>query len=255
MKNNNRRKFDQELDESDAIEKAPPTNKQKPRVGTVRMMMRLLLGGVVIGREEIKYRFQEKQSEDNISFADLNDETPIETETDRTRYAVIGAMARTSDGIQRRLSKLEQVSNKTFGYFTRAISPVSNSRLMSPLRCRYQHYVAQGEKVVAEWVAVGRTEEYLSRRLVRDTTTESIEEVLGYLAESPEMDELMQAQSVDFVEDMFEDVEDSISNTRLIFSNWISSMIRRRPGQKIKATSIKRSYSKVEPSHEEAGED
>lgn len=254
MKENDRSKFDQEINESPDEGMAPPTRKSETRVGTVRMVMRMLLGGVIIGREEMRNRFQEKQSGKNISAVELNDQTPIESEVDRARYAAFGAVVKTSEAVQRRISNLEQISNRTFGIFTRAIRPVSNSRLMNPLRRRYDRYVAQGEKVVADWVAAGRTEEYHSRRLVQDTTTESIEEVLDYLAESPEMDELMQDQSVDFVEDMFEDVGGGISNTRLIFSNWINSMIRGRPRQKIEVTSVQRSSSDVEAQQEEAGE-
>ena len=41
------------------------------------MLMRMALGGAVIGREEIKNRFQEKQSQTHIPGAELNRVTPI----------------------------------------------------------------------------------------------------------------------------------------------------------------------------------
>ena len=208
-----------------------------PRVGTVRMMIRLMLGRAVIGREELKRRFQMKQSEIAIPGSALNEVTPIESETDRMRYAAIGAMSRSGDSFKRSISTLERLSNKTFGMFSRAASPVTESRLMGPFRRRYQRYVDQGEKTFGGWVAAGRREEYLSRQLAKDTATESIEEVLDYLAESPEMDELVQQQSADLIEDVFEDVGERTSSTAMILVDWFSGMAFRRPRSKVEKDS------------------
>jgi hypothetical protein len=218
--------------------------KSTPRIGTLRMIMRLALGGAVIGREELKSRFQEKQSEAFVSAATLNKETPIESEADRARYAAIGAIAKTSEGLRRSISTLGRTSNRTFSRLTRTVDPVTNSRLLSPLRRRFQRYADHGDKVVSEWIAAGRREEYLSRQLVQDTTVEAIEETLDYLAESPELDELVQQQSTDFIDDMFDDVfddvQESASNTTMILTDWFTSTILRRPRQKTESTSDNR---------------
>jgi hypothetical protein len=201
----------------------------EPKTGTLRMVMRLALGGAIIGREELKRRFQEQQSVSHIPGAELNKVTPIETEADRARYAAIGAVTKSSDGIRRRFSSLGRVTNRTFGRFTRTLEPVTDSRLLGPFRKRYQRYTDRGDQVVAEWVAAGRKEEYLSRQLAEGTTVEVIEETLDYLAESPELDELIQAEGVDIVEDIFDDIQESASNTTLVLSDWFSTTILRRP--------------------------
>ena len=179
------------------------TKKSAPRIGTVRMMMRLALGGAVIGREQLKRRFQEAQSETYVSAATLNQETPIESEADRARYAAIGAMAKSSDALRRRVAALGRVSNRVFGRLTRTFDPLTNSRLLSPLRRQYQRYSDHGDRLVSDWVAAGRREEYLSRQLAQDITIEAIEETLDYLPESPKLDELVQQRIDDFFEDMF----------------------------------------------------
>lgn len=225
------------------------TKRSTPKIGTLRMMMRMALGGAVIGREELKRRFQEKQSVTFVSAATLNKETPIESEADRARYAAIGAMAKSTDALRRRIAGLGRVSNRTFSRLTRTFDPVTNSRLLSPFRRQYQRYADHGDKVVSEWIAAGRREEYFSRQLVQDTTSEAIDETLIYLAESPELDELVQDQSGDLVEDMFEDVfEDAIDdlqesgiNTTLILADWFNSTILRRPSQRIVSASDRRS--------------
>ncbi len=179
------------------------TKKSAPRIGTVRMVMRLALGSAVIGREQLKRRFQEKQSETYVSAATLNQETPIESEADRARYAAIGAMAKSSDALRRRVAALGRVSNRVFGRLTRTFDPLTNSRLLSPLRRQYQRYSDHGDRLVSDWVAAGRREEYLSRQLAQDITIEAIEETLDYLPESPKLDELVQQRIDDFFEDMF----------------------------------------------------
>jgi hypothetical protein len=210
----------------------------EPKIGTLRMLMRMALGGAIIGREELKRRFQEQQGSSHISGAELNRVTPIQGEADRARYAAIGAAAKSSDGIRRQASALGRVANRTFGRLTRILQPATNSRVLGPFRRRYQRYVDHGDKVVSEWVAAGRREEYLSRQLAEVTTIEVIEETLDYLAESPELDELVQVQSGDLIGDVFEDLQDNTSKSTLILSNWFTTRIFRRRAKRSQQDSI-----------------
>lgn len=214
------------------LSKITPSRGDSSRVGTVRMLMRIALGSMVISREEMLRRFQEKQSETSIPASALNEVTPIETESDRLRYAAIGAMSRSSETLGQSISVIERLTNRTFRFFRRAISPVTESRTMGPLQRRYQRYVDQGEKVVGDWVAAGRKEEYLGRQLAQGAVTETIEETLDYLAESPEMDELIQQESVDLIEEVFDDVGERTSKTGMILVDWFSGMALRRPRSK-----------------------
>ena len=128
--------------------------------------------------------------------------------------------------------KISRSSDRSYGRLTRAIEPVTDSWLLKPLRRRYQRYLDHGDKIVSTWVAAGRREEYLGRQLARETTTESIEEVLDYLADSPEMDELMAQQSFDLVDDiLLDNVREGASNTSIVLSNWFNTVILRRKRQ------------------------
>lgn len=208
------------------------TQPEKPRVGTLRMLIRMALGSTIIGREELKNRFQDKQSEPHIPGAELNRVTPIESEADRARYAVVGAIANSSEALRKSLSKLGQRSDRSYGRLSRAIQPATDSRLLKPFRRRYRRYLDHGDKIVSKWVAAGRREEYLGRQLAQETAIESIEETLDYLADSPELDELMAQQSVDLVDDiLFDDIRESASNTSLILTNWFNTVILRRKSQ------------------------
>lgn len=222
---------------------------KKPRVGTLRMLMRMALGGAVMGQEELLNRFQEKQSQTQVPAAEINRVTPLESEADRVRYAIIGAVANSNESLLRSVSKLNQRSNRSYGKLTQALEPISGSRFLKPFRRRYERLIDHGDKLVSNWIAVGRREEYLSRQLTQEIATESIEETLDYLADSPELDELMAAQSMDLVDDIFVDeIRESYSNTSLILTEWFSKVILRRKGQ---ATVASATISDEKPGQEQ----
>ena len=208
------------------------TQQQRPRVGSLRMLMRMALGGAIIGREELKNRYQDKQSDTHIPAVELNRVTPIESETDRARYAAVGAITNSSEALRKSVSKLGQTSDRSYGRLRQTMQPVTDSRLLKPFRRQYQRYLDHGDKVVSKWVAAGRREEYLGRQLAQETAVDTIEETLDYLADSPEMDELMAQQTVDLVDDiLLDDIRESASNSSLILTNWFNTTILRRKHQ------------------------
>jgi hypothetical protein len=219
-------------DEQQKVEIISPSRSKSPRVGTIRMAMRLLIGGAVIGREELKKRFQEKQSETHFTAVELNEVTPIETDTDRLRYATLGAVTKSTNALQKGVSILGRISNKTYARLTHTLSPITNSNPMKPVRRQYQRFIDRGDMILSDWIATGRREEYLSRQLAQKAATETIEETLDYLAISPEMDELMLEQSGDLIEGVFGDAKGGISKNRLILLDWINASIFRRPRHK-----------------------
>ena len=198
-------------EESESIEVITYSEQpDQPRVGTLRMLMRMALGGAIIGRRELKNRYEEKQSQTHISGTELNRVTPIESEADRARYAAVGAIADSSEALKKGISTLGKRSDSTYGTLLRALQPVTGSRLLRPFRRQYRKYLDHGDKVVSNWVA-------------------AIEETLDYLAESPELDELMAQQSVDLVDDiLFDEIREGASNSSLILSNWFNTVILRR---------------------------
>jgi hypothetical protein len=219
--------------QNDSTEAASrPKQGDKPRIGTLRMLMRLALGSAIIGREELKKRFAENQSNSHISAVELNEVTPIESDADRARFAVVGAVASSSEALKAGISKIGKRSDRTYSRLSRAIQPMTDSWLVKPFRRRYQHYLDHGDKLVSSWIATGRREEYLGRQLAQETAIQSIEETLDYLADSPELDELMTVQSGDLVDELlFDDIRESASNTSIIFSNWFNSTILRKKSQ------------------------
>jgi hypothetical protein len=134
-----------------------------------------------------------------------------------------------TDATQRGITSLGNLANGTYRTFSRALRPVTRSRLGQHVNYRIDRYATRGDSILRRWVDIGRAEEQLSRSLTRDTTTECVEVTLDYLERSPEMDELMAEQSFDLVGEMIEGVQDRSSNTTIVFREWFYTTVLRRP--------------------------
>jgi len=196
-------------------------------IGTTRMVIRLALGSIILGREELNRRFREKQAQLNQSLSPQLTNRSEESPNDRSRYAVEGALVQTSETLSRGVQTIGNATNAVFKLASRLARPVTGSRVMRPVRRQFDRFEARGEQVMQTWINTGRSEEYLSRALVQDTTTEIIEEVLDYLAVSPEMDQLVQQQTSDMAGDVVEEFQDR--TTRIfVFRKWFSRSPTRR---------------------------
>jgi hypothetical protein len=200
---------------------------REPEAGTFRLALRLALGSIILGREELNRRFREKQAQLDQSISPQLTIRSDETDNDRARYAVEGALVHTSESVSHGIQAVGNATNAVFKLASWLVKPVTGSRLMRPVRRQFDRFEARGEKLIQTWIDTGRSEEYLSRALVQDTTTEIIEEVLDYLAVSPEMDQLVEQQTSDMAEDMVEEFQDK--TTRIfVFRKWF----RRSPSQR-----------------------
>lgn len=221
--------------DAERIDQSPVANRpsgtmiinREPEAGTFRLAMRLALGSIILGREEMNRRFRDKQAQLNQSLSPQLTVRSEESSNDRARYAVEGVLVQTSDTVSRGFQAVGNAANKVFKLASRLSRPVTDSRVMRPVRRQFDLFEERGEQVVQTWIDTGRSEEYLSRILVQDTSTEIIEEVLDYLAVSPEMDQLVEQQTSDMAGEVVEEFQER--TTRIfVFRNWF----RRSPPQR-----------------------
>lgn len=220
---------DEETDPSPTANQlsGPITITGEPKAGTFRLAMRLALGSIILGREELNRRFRDKQAQLNQSLSPYVTIRAEESSLDRARYAVEGALVQTSETMGRGLQAAGKATNAVFKLASRFTRPVTDSRILRPVRRQFDRYEARGEQVMQAWINAGRSEEYLSRALVQDTSTEIIEEVLDYLAVSPEMDQLVEQQTSDLTGEMVEEIQER--TTRIfVFRNWFRRSQPRR---------------------------
>ena len=220
----------------------PPNGRPRPRpqpprrIGPLRMVARLLLGTALTGSDELERRFGNGQQVYRPTPAERERLLASETESDRRRYAVLGAASEMTDAAQRGTASLRGLADRTYRTFSQALRPVTQSHLAQPVNQRIDRYAARGDSILRRWIEVGRAEEQLSRSLAREATTETVKDTLDYLARSPEMDELMGEQSLDLIGEMVEEVHERTSNTSILFRQWFYTTVLRRPPSRSTST-------------------
>ena len=192
---------------------------REPEAGTFRLALRLALGGFVLGREELNRRFRDRQAQLNQSISPQLMIKSGETSQDRARFAMEGALVQASETVSRGVQTIGSTANAVFKLASRLAKPVKDSRIMGPVRQQFDRFEATGEQVIQSWINTGRSEEYLSRALVQDTSVEIIEEVLDYLAVSPEMDQLVEQQTSDMTGEVVEEIQERTTRV-FVFWKW-----------------------------------
>jgi hypothetical protein len=173
-----------------------------PEADTVRLLASLLLGGAVEGSDQFFRRLQEWQAATSSKSGETYSESPNETENERLRYALIGLLSKTPELTHSTFSTAIEAADSAYGAVSNWFSPMTNSRLLRPVRRRYDHWASHGATIVERWIDAGRATEQGSRALVRqaatDGTDEAMDEVIGIMAVKPEVRDLITQQSIGF---------------------------------------------------------
>lgn len=209
------------------VGKHRPTGPNQERIEAMQTVMRLLVGGVLEGAEELNRRLKAARAELELEAAATTVD-PDETGLDRLRYALIGTLVQTPEVVQQKLATANRVSRKATDLVSRVTNPLTSSWVMRPARRRYERFVARGETRFQRLLDRGRAEELSGRALVRRTTANGLDELLDYLAQKPEIRALVQQQSRGMAEEMMGEIRDR-SATADALTERIARAILRRP--------------------------
>jgi hypothetical protein len=222
--------------ESDDPELKPPPAPPLKQIGSpeqeqeLRILLRFLIGSAVEGNDEFWRRARIWQAELNKArLAGTNGSNASETEAARLRYAFIGIFFQGLDNLSGSLKSLQRGSGSAYQKFTRLINPIASSRLLRPVRHTFEHVVSKGETVFESWVSTGRQEEQLSRSLVREQAFDDlVNEVLDYVAQKPEIRDLVQDQSVGMVGEIVGELRERSTDVDSYLSTKVDAIFRRR---------------------------
>jgi hypothetical protein len=89
--------------------------------------------------------------------------------------------------------------------------------------------VARGEAEVARWIEIGRVEEGYSRKLVQTAIDDSVDMSLEYMADNPEVQELIQAQGTGLAFELIEEVRERTVSGDTYLEGVIRSLFWRTP--------------------------
>jgi len=213
------------------------------RRSNLRSLTRLVIGGALAGYDGLMKRLSDMESDfDNnkldiyetpgapddfayeLSVENQNDE---ETRSDHLRYAMIGLIFDTHDVLGKGRDYVDHLSIRAGKRFDRLTHPVYSSRLFSPIRSRVDKLAQRGQKEVDRWIELGRKEEKRSRDLANQALTEQVDNSIQYLTSNPEVQELVQSQSVGLIGEIVEETRERTVSADYFIEAWARTLLRR----------------------------
>lgn len=206
-------------------------NSGQPDEQEFRILLRFLIGSAVEGNDEFWRRARLWQAEVNQARAAGATLSPaVEKEGKRLRYALLGLFFQALDSTSDRLQSVAQGTGHAYRTIARLASPVTGSRLLRPVRHAVNHLVSRGDSVFESWIQTGRREEQLSRSLVREQAYDDlVDGVLDYVAQKPEIRDLVQDQGMGMAEEVVGELRVRSSDVDSYLANKASAIFRRKP--------------------------
>jgi hypothetical protein len=223
----------------------PIKHKRASRASVFRSLTRLVIGGVLLGVDELLDNLEEwetmapntdaqgpaeKSAPEAVGSPPAEIITiPEESETsaDLARYALIGLAFDAQDRLQSGVRSMNKAANILSRLATPIAKPFKNSRVTAPLRRRYDRLVLRGQQEVDRWVETGRTEDAHSRSLAQSAVNGSVDQSINFLTANEGVQELIQSQSVSLAGEVVEEVRERAVSADDFFEGVIRAMFRR----------------------------
>jgi len=201
-----------------------------------KTVLRLMVGSALVGNDELRQRI--KTWRKTIQNTHLEGSVPVlelgETSSDHLLYFLIGLLFQTPEALHGGSSVVGRASSRAFSAVSRFLEPINNSRLMQPIRDRFQMYVKVGESIVNSLEEEGRSEVQSSRALVQQQANdELISDVLEYLVEKAKLRELIEGQSVEFAGDAMTEFRGRSADVDASLDNLVQTVLRRQKAKEL----------------------
>lgn len=205
---------------------------------TLRSLTRLLVGGALVGWEELQAHLNNWERE--IDQARLQSAVGLqnpESPGAAFRYTMIGLLFEVQDRlVERSKSALDLAQQTTAAFWNPLLRRLDQSRALQPARNRFDRLVHRGESVTRRWTWRGQIEEDRSRRLVRTAAGESFNTSMDLLGQAPALEELIRRQSAGLTQTAVDEVRARTVGGDLIAEHFVRALFRRTPRQQLPIT-------------------
>lgn len=221
---------------------APAENElTEEEFDALKALVSLLVGGAIEGTSQLTTRLQQYQEEINQAHAEQeadgsaeSAETAVtEDEFVRLRYALVGFIFDTQARVKRTMPLLSRLIDTSTRVGTRAARPVTKSRFFAPIQRRYNDLALKGEENIKKWIDIGRQAEPPSRELAKMTYVNIVDEFISQLAENPELQGLVQAQSIGLATEVRDEVRGRGVTADTVLENLVRKVLRRAPREEL----------------------
>ncbi len=215
---------------------------------TPRTMLRLLVGGLILGSEAFQNRLQswkgekpqdlpeavDAEPQSPLVFDPLPDQLPppgleihSKDEISDLRYALVGLIFEGEEQLEKSLALTMRAGRFVGKIVNPLIRPIAN--LPNPAQKSFERLAKRGQSEVDRWVSRGREEEYQSRQFAQETAKTTVIESITYVAQTPALQELVQQQSVSLAMQILEQIRENAVSADYFFEGLARYLLRRRP--------------------------
>ncbi len=232
-----------------SLPKAAPNRGMKPDLA----LTRLVTGGILWGMDQVMNRllaYEEEQfdaaglvepmptgeSTGGAQDAQAQRQLPVyeySASFQKTRYALIGMLFVTRDQFASGARRMDAVQKAAGERLARITQPLGDNLLVRPVTRRYNSLVERGEGIVNRWIHIGQREAETSVQLFDQTLHGSVEDLIEYLAENPEVKELVQMQSTGLADEAIEEIRERSVSADNFVESLVRYFLRRSPRQEI----------------------
>ncbi len=207
---------------------------------SLRSLSRLLVGGLLLGVKGMRIKLREWE----LQASEALDESPSidtpsgevlpaptipETKLDKARYTAIGMVFDAEHRFKHQITSFGDQQSSISKRLKPIKKRLGSNRLLSPARVRFERLVSRGEQQVNRWAALGHIEEQRSKELAKIAFDKTNDMYLAYLAENPEVRDLLQAQSSGLAYEMVEEVRERTVSTDTLLEDKVRALLHRAP--------------------------
>ena len=227
-----------------------PDRERRP-VGILRALARLSIGGTLLAVEALTDRLQqleqgpvqglpEQGQMESVLIPTDEWETTVGDATERpARHIALGFALVSQSRLSRAGATLRRAESAARTTTDRALNPLRTSRILAPVRGRFQTLVERGQAQVTRWSELGRAEEALSRQLAQRALNQVAESAVDELAESPRIHVLIQGfvqeQSLGLTDAAIEEIRERTVTGDFGLERFLRSRLGRQPRESLPA--------------------
>ena len=223
------------------------------RFKPLRSLTRLVVGGAILGVEELANRLETWEQEidqepvdtipaEMVVYDVVDESVTVENngfqplaDSTSTRHVLVGLIFDSQTKLEQRLTALGRFERRASRRLLAPFKPLGKSRLGQRLSSRFEGLVRRGEYEVARLAEVGKVEEYRSRKLALTATTETVDESIDYLTDNEELQELITMQGVGIAGEALEEVRERTVSADDFFESVVRAFLRRTPREELEA--------------------
>lgn len=204
------------------------SSQNSQQVNDLKAALRLAVGSTLTGKDVLSTRLKRMQALQETLKPETITVDENETSADQLRYLLLGLLFETPDAIDRRLKAVDHSSSKVFSFFSKLISPFTDSWIFSPVKDQYDHAVARGEKVVDRLIMKGRVEEQNSRQMLQQKAIDDlINEFAEYLVLRIKVQELIEREGTSMAGDVLGEFQEESADVDSILEGKLKSIFRK----------------------------